>query len=123
MKNNYKLYYQIVLGLFSVLILLTVYNFIFNYEDTSYSFAKLGISTIIIYPLAVLKVLGLIAIWSRISPMLIEWAYAGFFFDIALALMLHYSIGDGQWFMAVIALILLIAAYGLNYQTFIRSKT
>lgn len=118
MKDNYKLYYRIVLGLFSALILLTVYHFIFNYEETSASFTGLGISTLIIYPLAIAKVLGLIAIWSRMSKLLKEWAYAGFFFDFILALMLDISSGDGQWFMAVIALILMIAAYALDYEAY-----
>ena len=77
----------------------------------SVTFTRLGFPTYIIYPLAIAKILGLIAIWSRKSKMLKEWAYAGFFFDFVLALSAHLVVKDGEWIPAFVALILLSISY------------
>ena len=118
MEQKNKVYYWIVTGIFSLIMLMTIYNFIFNYEDTRASFSTLGISSVIIYPLAMAKILGLIAIWTRRFRLIKEWAYAGFFFDFILALILHINVSDGYWYLSVIALVFLIASYWFDYEAF-----
>jgi len=46
--------------------------------------------------LAIAKVLGVIAILTNINPVLKEWAYAGFFFDVILATGAHHYTGHGM---------------------------
>ena len=75
------------------------------------TFTNLGYPTYIIYPLAVAKILGLIAIWTNMSPKLKEWAYAGFFFDFVLALTAHLQAQDGEFLPALIAIVLLFLSY------------
>jgi uncharacterized membrane protein YedE/YeeE len=55
----------------------------------------------IVIPLAIAKVLGIVAILTRWSPMLTDWAYAGFFFDGVLATAAHVNNGDPFPWMAV----------------------
>ena len=81
-------------------------------------FDALGYPQYIIYPLAIAKILGLIAIWTRLSNMLTEWAYAGFFFDVVLALAAHLSVNDGAHLFSLVGLVLVITSrltYGKLY--------
>ena len=82
-----------------------------NHEMVADTFNKLGYPTYIIYPLAIAKILGLIAIWTKKSNTLKEWAYAGFFFDFVLALVAHLQVKDGEFAPALVAIFLLMVSY------------
>lgn len=69
--------------------------------------------TYIVYPLATLKILGVIMILWRKSPWLTEWAYAGFFFDVILATTAHYYAGHAIG-LSVLAIPLVLASYFLG---------
>lgn len=112
------LFFWISTGLFSALMLMSAGMYFFNYDMVSGEFQKLGFPTYIIYPLAIAKILGVVAIVSRKSSMLSEWAYAGFFFDFLLALSAHLIAGDGEWQAATAALVLLIASRYFAYRAF-----
>ena len=75
------------------------------------TFGKLGFPTYIIYPLAIAKILGLVAIWTKKSETLKEWAYAGFFFNFLLAATAHININDGEFAPALVAMVLLFVSY------------
>jgi len=109
-KRN-RIIYLIATGLLTALMLMSAGMYIFNYEMVSSIFTNLGFPTYIIYPLAIAKILGLVAIWTRKSDALKEWAYAGFFFDFVLALTAHINISDGEFAPALIALVLLFVSY------------
>ena len=86
------------------------------------AFTNLGYPTFIIYPLAIAKLLGLVAIWTNKSKMLKEWAYAGFIFDFLLAISSHLNVNDGEHWGAVMALILVSVSYFYNrklYPTYV----
>ncbi|MCA6074648.1 hypothetical protein [Fulvivirga sedimenti] len=55
----------------------------------------MGFPTYIMYPLALAKGLGLLAIWLKKSRPLTESAYAEFFFNTLLALTGHLMVKDG----------------------------
>jgi hypothetical protein len=65
--------------------------------------------------LGVAKLLGAVAIVSSVSPMLKEWAYAGFTFDVCGALASHVSVGDPAWVIAVplVFLVVQLGSYAL----------
>jgi len=65
----------------------------------------------LLYPLAIAKVLGLIAIWTKRPNTLRELAYAGFFFDFLLAAMAHFMVNDGEHIPALVAIILLLVSH------------
>ncbi len=109
-KRN-KIIYLIATGLLTALMLLSAGMYFFNHEMVAETFTNLGYPTYIIYPLAVAKILGLIAIWSRKNNILKEWAYAGFFFNMVLALGAHFAINDGEFGGALVGIVLLLVSY------------
>lgn len=113
-----KYVYYASTGLLTLLMCFSAYNYFFNYEMIESFFVQLGYPNYLIYPLAIAKILGLIAIWTRVSKMLTEWAYAGFFFDVVLALAAHLVNQDGGHMFAAIGIILVILSrwsYGKLY--------
>lgn len=74
-------------------------------------FQSLGYPTYLVYPLAAVKVLGLIAIWTRFSTSLVYFAYAGFLFDFLLAFFAHLAISDGEQGGAVVAVVLWLVSF------------
>ena len=109
-KTNRIIYY-IATGLLTVMMLMSATMYFVQNEMVTETFLRLGHPTHIIYPLAIAKILGLIAIWTKKSAWLLEWAYAGFFFDFVLAASAHTAVGDGEQFGAIIALVLLMTSY------------
>lgn len=107
---NKKLYW-ISTGLLCLTMLLSAASYLFLYNRVSEIFTAFGYPTFIIYPLAIAKFLGVVAILSRKSEMLKEWAYAGFFFDFMIALLTHINVGDGASWMPIVALLLLFVSY------------
>lgn len=112
MKTN-KIIFWIATGLLSALMLMSaIYMYIINHDTMAVpNFENLGFPTWIIYPLAIAKILGVIAITTRKSAKLKEWAYAGFFFNFLLAMTAHLAVNDGEHWAAVVALVLLIVSY------------
>lgn len=110
MKRNRILYYISTGGL-TLIMLASVGMYFFNTDEVRAVFTQLGYPSYLVYPLAIAKVLGLIAVWTRRSNTLLEWAYAGFFFDTLLAATAHTMISDdGQW-MALVAMLLVFISY------------
>jgi len=106
-----KIVYYVATGLFTALMLFSVSNYFLNTEMVAGLFDGFGYPSYLIYPLAFAKILGLVALWFFKGKALIEWAYAGFFFNAVLAFFAHFMVGDGEQMGAVIALVLLMASY------------
>lgn len=106
-----KLIFRIITGLLSIMMVLSASMYFFQHDVIAETFDMLGYPGYIVYPLAVAKFLGVLALWLSPSKALKEWAYAGFFFDFVLAIAAHISVGDGQFIPSIIALILLAVSY------------
>lgn len=113
MKRD-KIIFYTATTLLTLLMLFSVSIYFFKHEDVSVMFTSFGYPTYIIYPYAIAKLLGLIALWNPNFKVLKEWAYAGFFFAFILAFFAHVMISDGEQAGALIALILLIISYIFN---------
>ncbi|TRX70777.1 DoxX family protein [Carboxylicivirga sp. M1479] len=111
MSKRDKIIYWIATGLLSAMMMMSAGMYLFNNAMVSETFSNLGFPSYIIYPLAVAKILGVIAIVSNKSKALKEWAYAGFFFDFVLAAAAHVSISDGDHMGAIVAIVLLFVSY------------
>ena len=109
MKTN-KIIYWISTGLLCALFIMGAMMYIFNYPRAEGFFISLGFPTWIIYPLATVKILGVITILTRKSNFLKELAYAGFLFDALLAFFAHLMVSDGEHMPALIAFALLIVS-------------
>ena len=73
-------------------------------------FKALNFPTYVVIPLAIAKILGVIAILSNRSKVLSEWAYAGFFFDVILATAAHYTAGHGLFGMSFYGILLVLGS-------------
>ncbi|MFL0352761.1 DoxX family protein [Xanthomarina sp. GH4-25] len=116
MKKN-KIVYYVATGLLTVLILFSAGMYFFNYDEVVQMFTSFGYPTYIVYPYAVIKLVGLFAIWNPNFKIIKEWAYAGFFFAFILAFFAHFMIHDGEHLTALLALLLLIVSYIFNKKT------
>ena len=113
-QKTIKIVYYGSTGLLSALMLFSASMYFLNYEMVAETFARLGYPSQLIYPLGTAKILGLVAIWTKRSRTLLEWAYAGFFFDLLLALVAHIHIQDNQWQAALFGLVML--ALSITYE-------
>ncbi len=113
MKRD-KIIFYAATGLLTLLLLFSAGMYFFNHEEVAGMFTSFGYPTYIIYPYAVAKVLGIIAIWFIANKTVKEWAYAGFFFAFIFAFFAHIMIGDGEQMGAVIAMVLLVVSYIYN---------
>lgn len=109
-KNKFQIIYYLGTALLSFIMCFSVYNYFFNHDMIKGFFVALGYPTYLIYPLAIAKVLGLIAIWTNYNSSIKEWAYAGFFFNIMLAFVAH-LLKDGGTTFAIVAMIGLVLSY------------
>lgn len=74
-------------------------------------FTSLGFPLYIIVPLGIAKAAAAIVLLNNRFKKLVEWAYAGLFFDFILALSAHSMLGDGEYGPAIIAILLLSISY------------
>jgi len=99
--NLTKVFYWISTALMCAIFAFSAFMYFTKYEMVSGFFEQLGYPTYVVYPLAVAKVLGIIAVLTRKLNVLKEWAYAGFFFDAVLATAAHWVAGHGVGLSAV----------------------
>jgi len=59
------------------------------------AFTRLGFPDYFRVELSLAKLLGIVLLLAPVPPRLKEWAYAGFAFNLASALIAHLSVGDG----------------------------
>ncbi|MEP0367880.1 MAG: DoxX family protein [Cyclobacteriaceae bacterium] len=107
--KKFTIIYWVVAVAFSGLMIFQASNFLFNSEEVTKLIAGLGYGALLIKPLTIAKILGVVAVISRVSPKLREWAYVGFFFDFGMATYSHILAGDGMFMMPLLALALLLA--------------
>lgn len=110
MKRNRVIYWGST-GVLCGMMVASAAMYVFAYPQVSSTFAALGYPTYLIYPLAVAKILGVLAIVTKKSRLLKDLAYAGFFYDFLLAGSAHLHAGDGEFVPALAALTLLIVSF------------
>ena len=113
-----KIIYWVTTGFLCALVLMSAGMYIFNYTKIKTVFTGLGYPTHIIYPLAIAKILAVVAILSKKSAWLKEWAYAGLFFDFLLAAAAHIAINDQEHVPAIVATVLLGISYYFDRKFF-----
>lgn len=107
-----KIIYWSATGLLSAFMLFTsIVFYIVNYDMMVQNFDALGFPAFLIYPMAIAKILGVLAIVFKPSKILKDLAYAGFLLDFVFATGAHLNAGDGQFFMPLFALLLLVISF------------
>lgn len=116
MKNKDLIIYRTVTGFFTLHMLFTAVVYFFMYDMVEEMFISLGVPAAVIYPLAVAKILGLVAIWTNKSKLLKELAYAGFAIDFILAASTHLIANDGGFIAPLVALVMVSISYWYNHK-------
>lgn len=119
MRKTYKIFYWIATILLSLLMLYSALMYVTKTEMIEGFFQSLDYPIYLVFPLAIAKTLGVLMILYRKPLWLMEWAYAGFFFDMALASVAHFKAGDGIGLSAY-GIVLLLVSYFCGKK--IRSK-
>ena len=115
-----RIIYWVSTLLFCCIFLFSATMYFTRYEMVKGFFQSLGYPTYLIYPLAIVKILGVIAIISKKSRLLKEWAYAGFFFDVVVAAAAHFHANDGGQWLALTAMLMLIISRVFDARIFIQ---
>jgi uncharacterized membrane protein len=110
-KKRDLVIYRVVTVLFSLILLAGAITYFVKYDMVSRMFISLGVPTEIIYPLAIAKILGILAIWLIKNPLIKNLAYFGFALDLIMAIISHLNAGVDGAFAPVIPLVLLIISY------------
>jgi hypothetical protein len=111
MKKRDLIIYRIVTGLFSLMLLAGAVTYFVQYDMVAEMFTSLGVPTEVIYPLAIAKILGIIAIWFVNNRTIKNLAYLGFTIDLVAAIISHLNAGDGGAVGPAIPLVLLMISY------------
>jgi DoxX-like family len=108
--------YWIAIGLFTVMFAYSAGWSLIDPSGTKIATAKLGYpGYLAVYPLATAKLLGLVAIHRRRSRTLTHFAFAGFLFDLLLALAGHIHTHDFPYgWLSVFGLVLWAAAFTMD---------
>ena len=106
-----KILYWVSTIFLTLIMLFSTYNYFFNHEMVVGFFEHFGYPTYLVYPLAVAKLLGLIAIWGNFSTFLKNLAYAGFFFNTLLAFFAHLMTDGSGYLFSLLACISVIVSY------------
>ena len=109
--SKIKIVYWIATGLLSLGYLGGAAFYTFNHEMVAQLFGQLGYPVYLTYVLPVVKVLGPLAILSRVSIALSDLAYAGMFYHLLLAVSAHLTSGVPGWPVSAIMLILVLASF------------
>lgn len=118
-----KIIYYVVTALFSLLLLYSAANAVLNKEEVVNGFERMSFPIWLTVPLAIAKFMAVIAIWTRVSPWLKEWSYAGAFLLSLIALGGHLNVADGHFQGALgVAVLVLISRY-LDPQVFYKRKS
>ncbi|WP_196888928.1 DoxX family protein [Aureivirga sp. CE67] len=111
-----KIFYWIFTILFSLSILAGAFLYFFQHNYAVQNFERLGFPSYLVYPLGTSKVLGIISILQKKSPILKNWAYAGFTLNLALAFLAHFMANDGESFGPIFVLVLMFLSYFFNFK-------
>lgn len=111
MKKRDLIIYRLATILFGLMLLAGAITYFVDYKMTSDMFISLGVPTTIIYPLAIAKILGVLAIWFIKNTKIKMLAYLGFALDLIFAIIAHSIAGHGDAFGPAIPLVLLVISY------------
>lgn len=103
--------YWVSTALLSLLYLASATMYITKGDTVRQALGALGYPAYLVPVLITVKLLGVVAILSRLSVRLSDLAYAGMFFHLLLAISAHLNAGDGGFPPALVGLVALIVSF------------
>lgn len=111
-----KVTYWIVTVFLVLMMTFSAVMYLLNTQQVGEEFELLGYPTYLVNYLGLAKFLAAIVLLHNQYKKLVEWAYAGLFFDFTLALTAHLVEASGEAAAALLAIILLMSSYFLKDQ-------
>ena len=102
-----KILHWVFTVLISGLLVMSASMYILKHDEVAPVFAKLGFPIWLMIPMAVAKFSAVTMLITKFNKTLTEWAYAGLFFNLLLAVGAHAAIGENIAAPAVAATLLL----------------
>lgn len=97
---------------FSLSMLFAVGFYFFKHDYVTGYFEMIDFPGWLVYPLGVVKILGIIGMWNKNYPTIREWAYAGYFYNCVLAFFGNLLCDTGEFTAAAaVAIALLVVSY------------
>ena len=109
--NLNKILYWVGTILMGLIMAFSVTMYLTKTEAVQGAFENYGYPSYLVIPLAIAKILGMVAVISGLSKTLKEWAYFGFLIDFTLAATAHLATGDGGGLFSFVALGAWIVSY------------
>jgi len=106
-----KYAYWISTALLCLLYLASATHYLTMGDQVRQSFVGLGYPAYLREVLIPAKILGVVAIVSRVSVRLSDLAYAGMFYHLLLAFSAHINAGDGAFIPAIVGLVALVVSF------------
>ncbi|MBC8066954.1 MAG: DoxX family protein, partial [Deltaproteobacteria bacterium] len=100
-----KIAYVVTTALFALAMLGSAFADLTHPAQITEGFARLGLPLYLATMLGVWKLLGVAAIAAPGLPRLKEWAYAGFFFELSGAVVMHAIFGEPVFVPLALALL------------------
>lgn len=113
-----KIIYWISTGIVFFMSIMSAVNFLTDPTAAGKMFESLGFSDVLVYPLSIAKILGVVAIATKLNKTLKNLAYVGFAIDFLAAVYGHLMAGDGNFPGAMIALFMLIISFIYDKKVF-----
>lgn len=110
-KQLKNLYYFSTIA-FTLSMLLAVGFYFFDHAYVSDFFHKIGYPRYLVYPLGIVKIMGLIGMRNKKYRLIREWAYAGYLYNCTLAFFGNaLTPGAPYTIAALVAIVLLLTSY------------
>lgn len=111
MSKTQKIIYLVSTALVSLMMVGGALGFIFDYEGSVKEVTELGYPAYLVLFIAVAKIAGIAAIWIKKSGPLMQWAYAGLFFELLIVVYMYLNVRPLDSIGALIAIALLFTSY------------
>ncbi|WP_347373513.1 DoxX family protein [Aequorivita sp. Q41] len=106
-----KLIYWFATGLLSALFLYSAFMYLTNTAVVEGYYQDYQYPVYLVIPMAIAKILAIVFILLRKPKWVMEWAYAGLFFDMVLACFAHYRINDAGITLPLVGILVLLLSY------------
>ncbi len=113
-RNTTRIVYFIATGLFFTVFIVSILLSVLDPQGTIDEYRKLSFPTWLLIPQTLAKALGLLAISQRRWPVLKDFAFAGFLYNLLLALGAHIAVRDVNVVLAIIGLAAWVFAFTMD---------
>lgn len=106
-----KIIYWIATALLSLLFLYSAFTYLTDTAVIMGTYQDYQYPTYLVIPMALAKIFAIVFILLRKPKWIMEWAYAGLFFDMALACLAHFRLSDPLITLPLLGIIVLLISY------------